>query len=93
MTTINKILQPQVNNLDKKNTSKKTEVEVNSNVSQEKQVISDKVTLSKASLSTDFEINQDKIQEIKQAIAQGTFKINPNKIKSIKIRVFDVANF
>lgn len=80
MTTINKLLSP-TNLLVDKKTSTKKEVQT---AQPQESIVKDKVTLSNGGMSmssvSDFSVNHDKVQEIKNAIAQGIFKYDVNKI-------------
>lgn len=81
MTTINKLLSPVNTTVDKKVASKAKETD--SKVEAKNSTVADKVSLSPAGLSSVMPqnpFNEAKINEIKQAIASGTFHIDASKI-------------
>lgn len=82
MTTINKLLSPVNTAVDKKGASKAKESDVKITESKSNSVV-DKVSISPAGMSSlvpQNPFNEAKINEIKQAIASGTFHIDASKI-------------
>lgn len=83
MNTINKLLSP-TKPIDTKTVSKEKEQSITKKEdTQSKDRIEDKVSISKKGLDSvlsESHFDQKKVDELKQAIKDNTFKIDPTKI-------------